>query len=320
METPTTGLFAAHPTLDPTYRRLADVGLNPRRHTAPSALAHSEAVAARAAALGRANQLPGEDVALLEDLGRVHDLGKVTGTARPERSLAVLREHGVTDPRLLALVKWHDVNLPWYLADRRGEPPTDRAWRRLAAELDVGMLALFMVADRVDAPPGWRRNAPLTWFLAEARRRGHVGELVLEVPGAPSEVSAGAALVRGDGDARELLVIRARAAGYELAKGGIEWDELPEEAAARELAEEAGVESAVRIGPSLGHLDYSVGDGPDRHVKRVRYFGARTAEEVRLGPLPARTRERRWLRAGDLADLPLVSEELRAILGRALAG
>src|SRR5688500_5727219 len=263
METPTTGLFAAHPALGSTYSRLADVSLNPRRHTAPHALAHSEAVAARAAALARANHLPAEDVALLEDLGRVHDIGKVAGSARPERSLDVLREHGVADARLLALVKWHDTNLPWYLADQRGQPPTDRAWRRLAAELDVRMLALFMVADRVDAPPGWRRNAPLMWFLTEARRRGLVGGPVPEVPGAPSEVRAGAALVRGDGDDRELLLIRARAAGYELAKGGVEWDELPEEAAARELREEAGVESAVRIGSSLGHLDYPVGDGAD---------------------------------------------------------
>ena len=320
METPTTGLFAAHPTLDPTYRRLADVGLNPRRHTAPHALAHSEAVAARAAALARANQLPGDDVALLEDLGRVHDIGKVTGTARPEQSLDVLREHGVADARLLALVKWHDTNLPWYLADRRGQPPSDRAWRRLAAELDVGLLALFMVADWVDAPPGWRRNAPLVWFLAEARRRGLVGELTLELPGAPSEVSAGAALVRGDGEDRELLIVRARAAGYELAKGGIEWDELPEEAAARELREEAGVESILRVGASLGHLDYPVGDGGERHLKRVRYFAAVTDEPVRLGPLPERTRERRWLRAGEVNQVPLVSDALRPILRRALGG
>jgi ADP-ribose pyrophosphatase YjhB (NUDIX family) len=264
-------------------------------------------VAKHAGRLARANACSDAETALVEDLGRVHDIGKITGSAQPARSLDVLAECGASDPTLLALVKWHDTNLPWSRAAARGEAPSDKAWRRLAAEVNVRLLALFMVADRVDAPAGWRKNAPLTWFLAEARRRGLVGDLVLDLPGHPSEISAGGALVRGS----EVLVIRVRAEGYELPKGSVEWDELPEEAAVRETREEAGAAGPLAAGESLGHVDYDVG-----HPKRVRYF--RLTGDASFGALPPRTRERRWIGACDIDALPLVSEALRPILRRAL--
>lgn len=310
-----------------TYRRLAGVQLNPRRHTAASALEHSEAVAARAVELARANGCSEREVGLLANLGRAHDIGKVTGTARPERSLEVLRECGVTDPELLALVKWHDTSLPWYLAKTKGQPPSDKAWRRLAADVDMRLLAMFMVADRVDAPPGWRRNAPTIWFLQEARARGFLSALTLDLPDHPSEVSAGGALVREHDGARQVLVIRVRAEGYELPKGGIEWDELPSDAAAREAREEAGIASALHVGAEIGCVDYLVGEGADQHRKRVRYF-ALTApappklgdlgELGELGDLPPRTRERRWVRRDEVPALPLINDALRPLLVAAL--
>jgi ADP-ribose pyrophosphatase YjhB (NUDIX family) len=303
-----------NPKFADAFARLGDVTLNPRRHTAANARAHSEAVAARAGLLARQNACSEAEVSLLEDLGRAHDIGKITGTAKPERSLAVLAECGIdatTHPALLPLVKWHDTNLPWYLAHSRGQPPSDKAWRRLANELDMRHLALFMVADRVDAPPGWRRNAPLVWFLDEARKRELVpASLALDVPGQPSEISAGAALVANNC----VLVIRVRSEGYELPKGGIEWDELPEDAALRELREEAAVASPVRAGSTLGHLDYTVAT----HAKRVYYVTATCDGAAELGPLPSRTRERRWISANELPSLPLVNEELRPLLARAL--
>ncbi|HKE15486.1 MAG TPA: NUDIX domain-containing protein [Kofleriaceae bacterium] len=317
-----------HPRLAEAFQQLAGVRLNPRRHTAPSALAHSEAVAACAAALARANGLGEGEVRLLEALGLVHDIGKITGTARPERSLEVLRERGVDDPQLLALVACHDTNLPWYLSHARGQPPSDRAWRRLAAQVDMRLLCLFMVADRCDAPPGWRRNAPCAWFLAEARRRGLVPDLALDLPDLPSEVSAGGALVRERDGTRELLLIRVRERGYELPKGHIEWDELPEDAAAREVREEAAVESPLAVGRELGCLDYPVGDGAHRRLKRVRYFAMTTADAgtgaaaspLALGPLPPATRERRWASAAEVDAIELVEDSLRPILAAALAG
>jgi 8-oxo-dGTP pyrophosphatase MutT (NUDIX family) len=300
-----------NPKFAEAYRKLADVTLNPRRHTAANAFAHSEMVARRAGALARANGCSETEVQLLENLGRAHDIGKITGTAKPEKSLGVLADCQVIDEAFLALVKWHDTNLPWFNSSQRGQPPSNKAWQRLANELDIRLLALFMVADRVDAPPGWRRNAPLQWFLGEARTRKLLGDLVLDIAGEPSEISAGGALVH-DG---KVLVIRVRADQFELPKGGIEWDELPADAAVRETREEAGITGGLTVERELGHLDYVVGEGADRHDKRVRYFVLRGAV---LGELPDRTRERRWVGKSDLETLPLVSEDLRALALRSL--
>jgi len=302
------------------YTRLSDVTLNPRRHTASNALEHSEAVAAMAARLGAANGCSAAELALLTNLGHAHDIGKSTGSARPAKSLDVLAECGVTDPVLLALVKVHDTNLPWHHSAERGEAPSDKAWRKLANAVDMRLLCLFMVADRVDAPGGWRRNVPATWFIAQARARGLVGELVLDLDDHPSEVCAGAALVRRDGGAAEVLVIKVRSAGFELPKGGIEWDELPSDASVRELREEAGIEGELQVVRQLGHLDYLVGSGADRHCKRVLYHAVSGGEGMTLGERPARTNERRWLRKHDIDGVPLVNEALRALLRAALEG
>lgn len=300
------------------YDQLGRVTLNPRRHTAPDARTHSDAVATMAARLARANGCTPAAVALLTNLGHAHDIGKITGTARPARSLDVLADCGVTDGALLALVKWHDTSLPWHRSANRGDAPSDKAWRRLAGEVDVRLLCLFMVADRVDAPGGWRRNAPTTWFLAQAKARGLVDELVLDLEDCPSEICAGAALVVRDDDGAAVLVIRTRERGWELPKGGIEWDELPEEAALRELREESGLAGELAVGAELGRLEYLLGDGPARRRKQVRYHLVRALGELHADGLPARTRERRWLRATEVDDVPLVNDDLRALLRKAL--
>ncbi len=295
------------------YAALAGVGLNPRRHTAANAHAHSEAVAAMARRLALHNERAPAEQALLEELGRAHDIGKTTGTARPQRSLVVLGECGVVDPRLLALVERHDCNLSWYIANTRGQAPSAKAWRRLAAAVDVELLCLFMVADRVDAPGGWRRNAPTRWFVEQARERALIGALRLDLPDFPSERCVGAALVRDGDEGPEVLLIRVRERGFELAKGGIEFDELASEAAARELREEAGVVGELELEAApLGELEYEAG-----HRKRVSYFRARGGE---LGELPPRTRERRWVAAAQLDEVALVNEELRPLLAAALRG
>lgn len=177
------------------------------------------------------------------------------------------------------------------------------------------LLCMFMVADRVDAPAGWRRNAPTLWLLNEARRRGLIESIDFEVAGHPSEVCAGVALTR-NGTEKELLLIRVRRDAYELPKGGIEWDELPRVAAIRELEEEAAVEGEFEVIGKVGELEYQVQSlAPETgtHLKRVDYFHVRAPSIEKLG-LPCRTRERIWISQTQVSSTPLVSEGLRPVL------
>jgi hypothetical protein len=168
---------------------MAKVRLNPARHTAPDARTHTEMVVRRVADLAVMNGCAAEEADLLRTLAYVHDIGKITGSAHPARSLDLLPRYGITDPRLVALVRSHDLSLPWFRSQERGEPPSERAWRRLAAEVDLRLLCIFMIADRVDCPGGWRANAPTVWFLGEAERRGLLGGGVVAdevtAPGSP---------------------------------------------------------------------------------------------------------------------------------------
>ena len=69
------------------------------------------------------------------------------------------------------MVKYHDINLPWYLSHIKGEPPSDKAWRKLAQNVNIKLLYVFMIADRTDWPGGWKQNKPLIWFLEQVKSR-----------------------------------------------------------------------------------------------------------------------------------------------------
>ena len=304
-----------NPGFASAYAALEGITLNPRRHLAANAKAHSDAVADAAVALARQNGCNPAEQALLRDLGHAHDIGKLDGHARPEASLARLDALGLSpSPELRSLIEWHDRNLPWWMAVQRGQPPSDRAWRRLAGRVDLRLLCLFCVADRIDAPGGWRRNAPARWFVEQAEARGLIPALELDLPGIPSERSAGVALVVEG----RVVLIRVRERGFELPKGGIEFDELPSEAALRELREEAGVVGEVELGESLGSLEYAVETEGCRYTKRVEYFGARASADA-FGPLPSTTRALHHASRDELDGVELVSEGLRPLLQRALA-
>ena len=310
-----------HPTFLRDYERLAEVTLNPERHSAPNARAHCEQVAARAEALAQQHGCTPQECALLVALARVHDIGKLGGDARPAASVERLRGYGVDDPQLLALVAAHDLNLPWWTSWSRGEAPTDRAWGRLSRRVDLRLLALFMVADRVDAPGGWRTNAPLMWFLREAVRRGLLSLDIEAIDDSEAgsasaeERSAGAMLLRRGAEGSEALLIRVRAEGYELPKGHLEPGEDAPEAAVRELREETGLLDPVQVRESIGHLRYSFERGIRTIAKSVEYFTVVGLEgSVRLGPRPSGTRECRWVTRAELGALTLVSEDLRALI------
>jgi hypothetical protein len=161
-----------NPDFRADFERLASVPLNPERHTATDARAHSLAVAARAAHLARCNGLDEQRRRSLIDLAYLHDIGKLAGTANPSASVELLPRYAIANPELVELVRMHDINLPWHLSMLRGEAPSDKAWRKLARRVDLSLLCLFMVADRVDCPGGWRANKALVWFLDEVVRRG----------------------------------------------------------------------------------------------------------------------------------------------------
>jgi ADP-ribose pyrophosphatase YjhB (NUDIX family) len=311
------------------YEKLKGVKLNPARHAARNAHEHCEMVASRVVQLAILNNTSSVERVVLENLAAVHDIGKIAGTADPAKSVELLPQYGVTDEALTELVRYHDINLPWFLAHQRGQPPSDKAWRKLVNKVNVRLLCLFMVADRVDCPGGWRTNRPLVWFLEEVRAR-HLLERELILDDGPSvaatghagiEASAGGALLQGSPPHVELLVVKVRSDGYELPKGHLEWDETPARGAVRELQEETGLASEPKAGELLGTLDYSFEqDGVTIH-KRVHYFLFTAAEP---GPLafaakPARTKELRWINETDALALPLVSEELRPIILKAFA-
>ena len=114
----------------------------------------------------------------------------------------------------------------------------------------------------------------------------------------PQEGRCGAGT--GDGDVEVILVHRPRYDDWSLPKGKVDPGETDEQAALREVQEEASVEA--RIGPELPTTTYLDRSGKQ---KRVRYWamtvaggdpaGANEVDEARLGAAP---------RSPDPADLP----------------
>lgn len=302
------------------YRRLETVRLNPTRHTAPNARAHSEAVADLAGRLGRENGCSEPEQNLLVNLGYAHDIGKITGSARPEHSLEVLREcREEFDNSLMALVKWHDTALPWFLSFKKGEPPSDKAWQRLEREVDFKLLCIFMVADRVDAPGGWRCNEPTTWFLEEAQRRNLVGDLQLDLPDHPSLVHAGGVLTRHSSrDGMEVLLIRSQGERLDLPEGAISWGETLKTSACRAVSEWTGLEGVHCIKDIPGHLDTWMDMGERKVLKRVYYFLLSHPLPAKDGKEPRFSGEQSWYPWNQLETLPLSDPRIRTLLQNAI--
>ena len=161
------------------FKQLREVRLNPDRHEARNALEHCKLVRFRVLELAKMNSLSAEETILLENVALVHDIGKITGTTSPTASVKILRGYNIDDEKLLNMVKKHDINLPWYNAHLTGKPPTENDWQKLKRNVDLRLLCIFMIADRVDCPGGWRGNEPLVWFLDEARKRDLLEEKII---------------------------------------------------------------------------------------------------------------------------------------------
>jgi 8-oxo-dGTP pyrophosphatase MutT (NUDIX family) len=111
-----------------------------------------------------------------------------------------------------------------------------------------------------------------------------------------------------------VLLIRTRAKHFEPPKGHVEPGETHARAAARELCEETGLRASPPVGRCVGELVYHFDGVPPVH-KRVVYYAFDAADDaLAFGPLPRGTRERCWVHAHELSDLPLRSENLRPLL------
>lgn len=164
-------LIIDNPIFREDYQALARVSLNPERHTAENALVHCDLVVDRVKELAKLNHCSANEVGVLINLAYLHDIGKTMGTAKPEKSLELLQRYAEFEESFVNLVKYHDINLPWYLSHTKGEAPSHKAWAKLNRRVDIRLLCIFMIADRVDAPGGWQQNHALRWFLDQCKSR-----------------------------------------------------------------------------------------------------------------------------------------------------
>ena len=129
------------------------------------------------------------------------------------------------------------------------------------------------------------------------------GELII-----PSPTHAGGVVVRRDGDATRFLLVTARRQPglWVFPKGHIEPGETPEQAAEREVLEEAGVRASV-IAP-VGATEFRSARG----AVRAQFY---LMEFVSEGS-PGEDRRRGWFTADD-ARRALVYEDARLLITRA---
>ena len=161
------------------YEKMKSVSINPDKHSAANAHEHSEMVQKRVIELAEQNDCSSEEKELLSNLARVHDIGKISGTSNPSKSVEMLPRYGINDNKFVQLVKYHDINLPWYIATQKGQAPSDKAWRKMAAAVNMKLLCIFMIADRIDCPGGWKTNEALIWFLKEAIQKKYLNEPII---------------------------------------------------------------------------------------------------------------------------------------------
>jgi hypothetical protein len=161
------------------YEKMKSISLNPEKHSASNAYEHSEMVRDRVVELAKQNELSNEEVDLLSNLARVHDIGKISGSANPSESAEMLPLYGIDDEKFTNRVKYHDTNLPWFNATQKGQAPSEKAWRKMTSKVDMKLLCIFMVADRIDCPGGWQANEALIWFLKEAIKKNYLNELII---------------------------------------------------------------------------------------------------------------------------------------------
>jgi 8-oxo-dGTP pyrophosphatase MutT (NUDIX family) len=89
-----------------------------------------------------------------------------------------------------------------------------------------------------------------------------------------AQVSAGGVVVRGAGDAAEVVLVSVGPQRWQLPKGLVEQGEPPEQTAAREVREEAGVEADLVAPIDVIEYWYVATRGRERvrYHRRVHFF------------------------------------------------
>lgn len=130
------------------------------------------------------------------------------------------------------------------------------------------------------------------------------------------ERSAGVLLFNCVNAVPKALLIRVRRDLFEIPKGHIEPGETAGQAALRELREETGLNSAIRLGVPLGDVGYEFFSNEKRIFKTVKYFGGTLVPgvEVEWGKRPNRTKERRWVGRSELSSISLVTPEIKTLV------
>ena len=129
------------------------------------------------------------------------------------------------------------------------------------------------------------------------------GQVVINAP-----THAGGVVVRDDGPVRRFLLVTARRqpGQWVFPKGHIETGETVEQAAVREVVEEAGVEATV-VSP-IGASEYKTA----RELVRAQFFLMRYVSEEQ----PGEGRRRAWFTAAE-AQRALLYEDARLLIARA---
>lgn len=132
------------------------------------------------------------------------------------------------------------------------------------------------------------------------------------------EKSAGGVLIHNFNGISKALIIRVRKDKFELPKGHIEKGESPEEAAIREMKEETGIVSQLLVDRHLSTISYEFESNGKEICKEVQYFCLSSYGDCVFGEKPKRTREICWVSKEELKAVPMINNELYAIIEQVL--
>src|SRR5438876_2724427 len=132
-----------------------------------------------------------------------------------------------------------------------------------------------------------------------------------------AQVSAGGVVVRGDGDAAEVVLVSVGPQRrWQLPKGLVEPGEPPEQTAAREVREEAGVEAELVAPIDVIEYWYVATHGRERvrYHKRVHFFLFRYLRGD-VADHDHEVHEARWVPAAEAPALLAFANERQVVEG-----